>query len=96
MNELEKILARGASITLDLADEPTSAPASGLVGPDGRPIASAAAVEEEPDLEEPPCPKCGEVGLRQVIEALGGHWRELCHCGHEFRRGRGVAPTGGV
>jgi hypothetical protein len=39
------------------------------------------------------CPKCGEVGESSVITGFGGWWRLLCSCGHEFKRGRGVAPV---
>jgi hypothetical protein len=93
VSELEKILARGGSISIAVEDERPS----GLVGPDGRPVASSAPAEDdELELEAPPCPKCGDGSERHVVEALGGHWRELCACGHEFRRGRGLAPTGGV
>lgn len=97
MRELEKILARGASISVTVGDEPEP---SGLVGPDGRPLARStpAPEEDEPELEEVPCPKCGDGSERHVVEMLGGHWRELCACGHEFSRGgKGtVPPTGGV
>ncbi len=90
---LDEILAAGGTITVD--DEAESRPL--LLDANGRPIVRDPEPEVEVELEEvAPCPKCGEVAERVVIEALGGYGRELCGCGHEFRRGRGLAPTGGV
>lgn len=60
-----------------------------LVDPSGRPITS----EPQPQELSGDCPRCGDgPEKRQVIEALGGHWRVLCLCGHEMARGRGLPP----
>jgi hypothetical protein len=57
-----------------------------LVDERGRPL--VAAPEE--------CPKCGELvrkADRLTVTGLGGHWRVLHRCGHEFNRGQGDRPA---
>lgn len=53
-----------------------------LLDATGHPI-----VTPPPKVER--CPRCDKgPEARTKHTAMGGHWRVLCSCGHEFERGR--------
>jgi hypothetical protein len=57
----------------------------GLVGPDGKPVASVDLVS---------CPSCGEgAKSRHVVTFFGGWWKRVCNCGFIYEQGQGIPPV---